>query len=131
MQYRLHTLVDITNTGQYRNELGKEQARHQQQNFDTLLNTIGMRCNLNFITPPRVIEDIPQKYGLSGNDQSKIWVFDWRTEAENTFAEDDDYVALLKRDFALVPYINNLTETSKFKTCIFMPSVNINFEMLR
>ena len=72
MQYRLHTLVDITNSKQYRNEPGREQARGQQQNFDTMINTIGMRSNLQYDEPPRVIKDIPQNFGLSGKTAQNI-----------------------------------------------------------
>jgi hypothetical protein len=47
------------------------------------------------------------------------------------FVEDGDDVALLKKDFDLVPYIPGLTETIKTKPSVFRPGVNISFEMLR
>jgi len=131
MRYRLHTLVDITKTNQYRNELGKEQARNQQQNFDTMLNTLGMRANIIYNKSPELLIDFPYKYGLKGKDLGNIWQFDWEVEREFLFLEDSDDVALLKKDFALVPYISGLTETTEFKTNLFMPTVNISFEKLR
>lgn len=131
MRYRLHTLVDITATGQYRVETGKEQARNQQQNFDTLINTIGMRSNIQYVQNPRIIIDIPKKYGLKGNDLQNIWIFEWSVEKEFIFLEGEDDVALLRKDFALVPYISGLTETAQFKTDMFMPTINISFEMLK
>ena len=41
MHYKLYTLVDITNTRQYQNSAENRQARSQQQNFDTVIQTIG------------------------------------------------------------------------------------------
>jgi hypothetical protein len=131
MQYRIHSTVDITNTGQYRNEPGKEQARLQQQNFDTLINTIGMRSNITYDYSPKVIIDYPEKYGMIGNKLCNIWVFDWRVELEYIFLENGDDTALLKKDFQLVPYIPNLTETIDCEPSMWMPGVNISFEMLR
>jgi hypothetical protein len=131
MRYRLHTLVDITNTGQYRNEPGKEQARLQQQNFDTLINTIGMRSNIEYNYPPKVIIDIPERYGMIGKNLCNIWVFEWDVEMEYIFLDNGDDVALLKKDFELVPYIPNLTETIDCKPSMWIPKANINFEILR
>lgn len=131
MQYRLHTTIDITNTGQYRVEQGKEQARLQQQNFDTLINTIGMRSNIQYDYSPKVLVDFPQNYGMIGNKLCNIWVFEWRVEMEFMFLENNDDVALLKKDFKLVPYIANLTETIDCTPNMWMPGVNISFEILR
>jgi hypothetical protein len=131
MQYRIHTLVDITNTGQYRNETGKERARLQQQNFDTVINTIGMRSNIQYDYPPKVVIDIPESYGMVGKSLQNIWIFDWRVEMEYLFLDKFDDCALLKKDFTLVPYIANLTETMDCQPTMFVPGVNISFEMLR
>ncbi|NBP58738.1 hypothetical protein EBU71_19785 [bacterium] len=131
MRYRLHTLVDITATGQYRAEEGKEQARNQQQNFDTIVNTIGMRANLFYEEYPRMMINVPDKFGLKGKELSNIWIFDWSVESRYRFLDNDDDVGLLKVDFSLVPYISGLTESVKFKNNLFMPSINISFEMLR
>ncbi|NBP55784.1 hypothetical protein EBU71_04455 [bacterium] len=131
MRYKLHTLVDITATGQYRSEEGKQQARNQQQNFDTVLNTIGMRSNLMYDDNPKVIIDYPVKYFMTGKELSNIWIFEWYVESRYRYLHEEDDVGLLKVDFSLVPYIPNLTETAKFKNNLFMPSINISFEMLR
>ena len=48
MIYCLHTLVDITNTGVWRKEAGNEKLRDQQQNFNTVLQTIGLRANIEY-----------------------------------------------------------------------------------
>lgn len=131
MQYRLYTTIDITATGQYRNEEGKERSRNQQQNFDTVLNTIGMRANVIYEDLPSVIIGVPDRYGMKGKQLSNIWLFDWSVESRYRFLYEEDDVGLLKKDFSLVPYISDLTETSRFNLPLFMPSVNIHFEMLR
>jgi hypothetical protein len=131
MRYKIYTLVDITRTNQYRNETGMELARHQQQNFDTVAQTIGMRANLSYVNPPKVKIDKPCQYNLDGNELANIWIFEWEVDREDLFLHDDDPVGRLKEDFEFVPYISGLTETIKYDPAIFKPGVNISFEILR
>lgn len=131
MRYKIYTLVDITRTGQYRNEVGMELARLQQQNFDTIVQTVGMRANLAYTTPPRVKIDTPVNYGLEGAELSNIWIFEWEVDKEDLFLHQNDPVARLKEDFEFVPYISGLTETVKYDPAIFRPGVNISFEIVR
>lgn len=131
MRYKIHTLVDITRTGQYRNETGMELARHQQQNFDTIVQTIGMRANLAYLNPPKVKIDMPTHYGLDGTELANIWIFEWEVDKEDLFLHLDDPVGRLKEDFEFVPYISGLTETVKYSPAIFRPGVNISFEIVR
>ncbi len=131
MRYKIYTLVDITKTSQYRNEPGRELARLQQQNFDTVIQTIGMRANLSYLNPPKVKIDMPEKYNMIGDELSNIWVFDWEVDKEDLFLYDDDDLYRLKEDFDLVPYISGLTETVKKEPAIFRPGENISFEIVR
>ncbi len=131
MRYKIYTLVDITRTGQYRNEPGRELARLQQQNFDTVIQTIGMRANLSYVTPPKVKIDIPKNYNMKGDELSNIWVFDWEVDREDLFLYNDDELYRLKEDFDLVPYISGLTETVKKEPAIFRSGENISFEIVR
>ena len=52
MNYTLYTTVDITNTGQYRSEIGKEDLRWKEQNFQTVLQTLGIRANIQYKAKP-------------------------------------------------------------------------------
>lgn len=131
MRYRLYTLVDITETGQYRNEPDKMMARCQQQNFNTVTQTIGMRANVYYDNPPKIINDVPKKFNMDGDEESSIWVFDWDVELEFAFRDGDDELAFLKNDFNLVPYIADLKETIKYNPAVFRPGVNISFEIVR
>lgn len=130
MHYKLYTLVDITNTKQYQNSAENRQARSQQQNFDTVIQTIGMRANIEYSKQPEVTIDIPKKYHLEGSSLSNIWIFEWRVEREFLFLDGDDHVGYLKQLFNLVPYIPDLTETAVSSKPIFLPGKNISFEML-
>ena len=56
MNYKLYTLVDITHTGQYRAEPGKEAARWKEQNFSTIIQTLGIRSNIFYNMNPTLIE---------------------------------------------------------------------------
>jgi hypothetical protein len=130
MHYKLYTLVDITNTKQYQNSAENRQARSQQQNFDTVIQTIGMRANVDYTKPPEVTIDVPKKYNLDSAVLSNIWIFEWRVEREFLFLDGDDDVGYLKQLFNLVPYIPGLTETMTSSKPIFLPGKNIAFEML-
>lgn len=131
MRYKIYTLVDITKTGQYRNEQGRELSRLQQQNFDTILQTIGMRANLSYVSPPTVKIDRPSNYDLDGDDLANIWIFEWQVDHEDLFSHNGDALYRLREDFELVPYISGLTETVKYDPAIFRPGINISFEILR
>ena len=130
MHYKLYTLVDITNTKQHQNSAENRQARSQQQNFDTVIQTIGMRANVDYTKPPEVTIDVPKKYNLDSAVFSNIWIFEWRVEREFLFLDDNDDVGYLKQLFNLVPYIPGLTETMTSSKPIFLPGKNIAFEML-
>ncbi len=130
MHYKLYTLVDITNTRQYQNSAENRQARSQQQNFDTVMQTIGMRANVTYDKPPTVVIDKPGNYGLVGSNLSNIWIFEWRTEREHLFKNGDDDVGYLKEMFNLVPFIPNLTESITLDPAIFLPNKNISFDMI-
>ena len=56
------TLVDITETGARRGE--DPLAYRQQQNFLTVLQTIGLRTNIEYSSGPKVITGIPKEKDL-------------------------------------------------------------------
>ena len=50
MRFKIKTLVDITET---RDRKGEDDVLYgQQQNFMTLLNTLGLRTNINVVGSP-------------------------------------------------------------------------------
>lgn len=110
MDYKLYTLVDITRTGQYRNEPGREQARYQEQNFNTVIHTMGIRANVNFSNNPEPIEVAGNVVGFEFTHIQKVWRFDFYTDQDHVFELDGDPVGMLKQLFDTVPYISGLTE---------------------
>lgn len=110
MDYKLYTLVDITHTGQYRAEPGKEAARWKEQNFNTVLQTLGIRSNLSHFQNPIVTEVKGSLVGFDTDEIIRLWRFDFSTERDDMYETDGDPVGFLKEDFEMVPYIEGLDE---------------------
>ena len=130
MEYKLYTTVDITNTGQYRHELGKEADRWREQNFQTVLQTLGMRANVSYTKPPQSIEISGHILGFNTNNIIRVWQFDFNTERENFFNKDSNPVGNLIEDFDGIPYIAGLDESMEQNYDVFVtegPSRNIIF----
>jgi hypothetical protein len=130
MDYKLYTLVDITHTGQYRNEAGKEQQRYQEQNFNTVLQTLGLRSNIWYEHGPHLLEVGGRLVGFDTDNVIRVWRFDWRVEQPNVYEENGDALSFLKQDFHLVPYISGLGEAMEQSYAVFNtdnPGANIVF----
>lgn len=120
--YRIVTLVDITETKQYRKEPNKDLEREQQQNFQMLLQTIGMRVNPQYRRPPQVNEvDLAQMFfGSEYKGKHRVWTFDFETEYDEGFTDDQgNENGLLINDLHYVPFVPNLTDTVDFKLPVF------------
>ena len=130
MHYKLYTLVDITHTGQYRSEPGKEIARYQEQNFNTLIQTLGLRSNISYVTSPWLIEIKGSLIGFDTAEIIRVWRFDFETDRDFVYEKDDDPIGFLKDDFHLVPYIKGLNELMEQNYAVFStedPGKNIVF----
>ena len=128
MRFKLYTLVDITETGARRGEDPLQQR--QQQNYLTVMQTIGLRVNPTYVKSPTVITDIPSKFGLGTKFKTKqnIWEYEFDIEYEDALDIDT-----LVNDFDLIPIITDLNETAKFDNAHFLtkdPAIcNIIFEV--
>ena len=132
MDYKLYTLVDITHTGQYRNEPGKEDDRWREQNFNTILQTLGIRANIQYTQKPIITEVAGKLIGFDTDEVIRVWRFDFSTEREHLYTVNDDPVGYLKEDFHLVPYISGLDELMEQKYAVFTtvdPGKNIVFHV--
>lgn len=130
MDYKLYTTVDITHTGQYRTEAGKEGLRWKEQNFQTVLQTLGIRGNILFTQSPALIEIRGKAVGFGTDRLINVWRFDFSTERDFLFEEDNDPVGALKSDFELVPFISGLDESMEQNYNVFVttgPATNIVF----
>ena len=130
MNYKLYTLVDITHTGQTRTDPGKEALRWKEQNFQTVLQTLGIRANVTFVQSPVIIETKGNLVGFNTEEKIRVWRFDFTTDRDMLYEHDGDPVAYLKQDFHLVPYISGLDELMDQKYAVFNtedPGKNITF----
>ncbi len=120
MQYKLYTTVDITNTGQYRTELGKEHLRWKEQNFQTVLQTLGIRANIIFTEKPVVSEMRGSLVGFNTDEIVRVWRFDFNTEREFLFEKDHNPIGLMLEDFEGIPYISGLDECMEQNYNVFV-----------
>jgi hypothetical protein len=131
MEYKLYTLVDITHTGQHRAEPGKEAARWKEQNFQTMLQTLGIRSNVSFTNGPIATEVSGRIVGFNTDDIIRVWRFDFNTDRDNLYEDaDNNPIGHLINDFMLVPYIAGLDERMEQKYAVFNtedPGKNIVF----
>jgi hypothetical protein len=131
MDYKLYTLVDITHTGHYRPNNNNDADRCKEQNYNTVIQTLGLRSNIEVIHQPHTIEVRGRLVGFDTDDIIRVWRFDWRTE-QDLYSDNDDSVAFLKQDFHLVPYIGGLDELMEQRYTVFSttdPGKNIVFHL--
>jgi hypothetical protein len=130
MEYKLYTLVDITHTGQTRHEPSKESLRNKEQNFNTVLQTLGIRANIHYSVSPTITEVKGQLIGFDTDKIIRVWRFDFATERDFLFEKDNNPVGHLIDDFHLVPYIGGLDEAMEQQYAVFNtadPGKNISF----
>lgn len=103
--------MDITNTGAKRNQ--DPQAYKQYQNYLTVLQTIGLRVNPTVNIDPTLISKYP-KFGSEYKGTQRVWKLPIEIEYEDAIN-----LEMLCNDFDFVPFIPNLTESTRFETCVF------------
>lgn len=122
-RFRIYTLVDITRTyvvKEYLDPLKKK----QQDNFNTLHQTLEMRANIF------TEKDPVRKMMKWGNKNEKTWVWEFYIERDDIFLDNNDPAGLMKKDLEYVPFINNCEETAQFKNCFFSVPANIKIEFI-
>ena len=120
-RFTINTLIDITETKQFRHQPGFELAKNQQQNFAVLLQTIGLRANPIFSKGPTV-EDVDLKdhfFGSAYKGQHRMWTFVFDIEYEGAFTDEQSDCGLLRSDLHFVPVITGLEETINTKLAVF------------
>jgi len=126
MEYKLYTLVDITHVKQARTD----EDRWKEQNFNTVLQTLGIRSNIFYTQSPVMIEVKGRIVGFDTDDIIRVWRFDFGTDKDDVYSSESDTVGLLKTDFHLVPYISGLDEMMDQQYAVFNtedPGKNISF----
>ena len=127
MQFKIYTTVDITETNAKRQE---DRKKYQQQtNFNTVLQTIGLRVNLNPIYTEVHLGSV-SKLGFGKNiiGKQRYWEFCFEVEYEDALNVD-----MMEQDFDIIPVITELDETVHNHNKIFRTTCpndrNIVFEI--
>jgi hypothetical protein len=129
MKFRLQTLVDITETKTRRQDENKF-AYKQEANFQTVLQTIGMRTNLSYDKSPSFDNTTIGKmeFGDKYKGKHMLWTFEFDVEAEGAID-----INTLNKDFNVIPIILGLNETANIEQALFRTTPqerNIIFETI-
>lgn len=121
-RFTIHTLIDITETRQFKHLPGADLAKSQQQNFSMLLQTIGLRVNPLYERAPR-IEEVNLKdyhFGSKFKGTHKMWTFNFAIEFDGGFTDQfGNPAGLLMEDLHFVPMIIELEETAEINIPMF------------
>lgn len=128
MRFKLSTLVDITETNARRKE--DQKLFRQQTNYNTVLQTIGLRVNLNPLSIKSDVQNVKDLgFGKSITGKQRYWEFIFDVEYEGALTVD-----MLNNDFDLIPVITELDETAHINNKIFRTTCpndcNIVFEIV-
>ena len=115
-RYRIITLVDITRTNPHRSETDSLKL-HQQANFNSLLQAIGLRSNVQWMRDPIMAKgSLPDDLGGKANH----WIWEFDVERDDVFLCDNDSVGLLIDDLNGVPIIPNLNNSADLDPACFI-----------
>ena len=135
-EFRVHTLVDITDNGNLKREFpfktfGNEVvhdkhtlaiARHQNANFNTMIQLLQMRGNITWEVPPMKVNETlgNSAFGSAYEGKHISWHFQFFTEQPEVYGNPNEPSAQLIDDFDLVPILNFCKETATFPTATFI-----------
>lgn len=128
-EYRIHTLVDITENGNLKqqfpfktlsgNEIHDKQtlsiARNQNSNFATLLQLLQMRGNITWEHTPQkiLLPDLGNhNFGSYYEGEHATWHFQFFTEQSGVYGDIADPTISLVDDFSLIPIVADCTNTA-------------------
>jgi len=128
MRIKLKTLVDITETNARRQD--DKKLYSQQANYNTVLQTIGLRVNLSPVYCKVCVGEIDTLgFGKSYTGKQRYWDFCFEVDYEGAINQE-----MLKNDFDLIPIITDLDETASNNNRVFRTSckndTNIVFNFL-
>jgi len=128
-EYHVHTLVDITNNGNLKQQFPFKTssgdvihdknslaiARDQNSNFNTMLQLLQMRGNITWESPPVKME-LPSLanhcFGDFYEGKQTMWNFQFFTEQSGVYGDFVDATAGLVEDFSLIPIVADCMNTA-------------------
>jgi hypothetical protein len=127
-EYRIHTLVDITDNGNLKQQFPFKTnsgeviddrhtlavAKNQNSNFNTMIQILQMRGNITWEVPPMKLSDTLGNYNFGSyyEGQHNTWHFQFFTEQSGVYGDIGDPTENLVEDFNLVPVITDCTNTA-------------------
>jgi len=97
--YKIITQVDITRTQPNRDNADTT-VRAQQNNFNSLIQGIELRANVEWEQDPVMVEG-----------ETNTWHWTFFVEREDVFSDGENEVGLLLEDLNGIPIINHLPNT--------------------
>ena len=138
--YILFSLVDVTKTNHLHNSTSNELARDQHRNYQTMIQTLGLRTQPHINEKPEIyeVDNIKHgqyKFGETYQGKHKVWQLSFNVEYPDAFMDkDNNSIGLLEEDFDQVPVVSMLNETARFiLPCFFSygPLKNIYFKKVK
>jgi len=129
-RFRIRTLVDITRTYVFKESIDLFKKK-QQDNFQTLHQTLEMRAIIFTEKDPEIITMDWSEYGYSKDE--KTWEWEIYTERDDLFELDNNPVGGMLHDVNFIPFTAGCDETAKFQSNFFsadLKPTNIIFELI-
>jgi hypothetical protein len=117
MKFKLYSLIDITETGGRRGD--DPRLVKQQQNYLTVIQTIGIRANPEIVRSPKTETINVSKLGFGSEFRGNkpVWILDFEFGLNQEHSIED-----LESDFELVPIIGGLDENIEVEDWVFRTS---------
>jgi|TARA_B100000003_G_C10912120_1_gene363679 hypothetical protein len=115
-----YTLIDITETKQYRSNCKDQLLINQQANFMTFFQTLCLRHNFMFDKAPTLQKFTEKKlreigFGSDYKGDHNVWCLELTIDQGNL----PPSASVLEGDFDLVPVISDLNETIQINNNVF------------
>jgi hypothetical protein len=117
-----YTLIDITNTGVYRNDAQQPVLRNQQRNWETVLQVIGLRAQpIDVVSPtdPKTVAMANHQFGSYYTGSHRCWKFKFYVEHQHVFGGENNPTEFLEKDINEVPVITGLSESVALPDPVF------------
>tara|TARA_B110000858_G_C17433355_1_gene306456 strand:- start:78 stop:503 length:426 start_codon:yes stop_codon:yes gene_type:complete len=128
INYTAFTLVDVTHSNEIRSKKNNTFQYHQQQNYNTLVQTIGLRSQpINMVTTRLLTQDVAEYgFGKRYKGLHTVWRIDFSIEHTDVFKFKGNDMYHLMNDCDGVAIITKLEETTEIKTKCF-ETINKNY----
>tara|TARA_B100001113_G_scaffold74844_1_gene58294 strand:- start:6096 stop:6617 length:522 start_codon:yes stop_codon:yes gene_type:complete len=134
--YCVQTLVDVSDNGNLNKAFpfttksgylvhDKESlalAKNQQQNFNTLVQSLQLRANINWKQHPVITNIVTgnTRFGKVYEGKHKVWTFIFFTDQNDVYQDSDGATGAVEKDLDLIPVLSFCKETATFPKNAFL-----------